>query len=1540
MKLLLIKNDKIRNFILPDKVTGNFWLTNFDDNGIEKNIINVEASKDGSWEIVSNNDYYVIDNSKKVPFTTLSENSLYMIKESVSDSVILLYTSKTYQDDIKYYQASTALVTGITIGKSQDAKIIYNVPYINDKHAQIILRDKDVYINDFNTNYGTYVNNKRIKESTKLNIGDIVFIMGLKIIVLKIEGSYALGINNPNNLVKTFMKEMEIPLDNSKENFEEPEEERDMLLYTEDDYFHKKPRFIYSVKCLDMQIDPPPTKSTKQDVPMIITIGPMMTMSLTSVVMIYTTINNVLNEEATWEQSIPSLVISGAMMLSFLLWPILTNLFQKNLDKKNEKLRQSKYSEYVELKKQQIIEEKKSQEEILRKSYPSLIECINIIEKKDNRLWERRLEDDDFFTCNLGIGSLPMDINIKFPDDHFSMTEDNLKEDLKKLETADKNLSDVPIPFSFKDNNISALIGNDSLTIKVIENIILQLVTFHSYDNLKIVIFTNKDKEDRWDKVKILPHMFSNDKQIRYFASNNDEYKELTYELDRIYDNRFNNDSTKSSIDGNIYNPVYLIITDSFNIVRNYDFIKNIIESKNNYGFSMLILSDKISSLPDQCQTFIELDENESRVFKNIANSEEKRFRIDFSKIDIYKCAKKLANIPIEINDDNEGAIPKKVGFLEMYEIGKVEQLNSINRWENNVPLLNMSAVVGIGKNGEKISLDLHEKYHGPHGLVAGMTGSGKSEFIITYILSMAINYHPYEVQFILIDYKGGGLAGAFENKNLGFKLPHLVGVITNLDKNEINRSLASIESELKRRQALFNKAREISGESTVDIYKYQKMYRNHIVDEPVSHLFIVADEFAELKTQQPEFMDQLISTARIGRSLGVHLILATQKPSGVVDSQIWSNTRFRVCLRVQEKSDSQEVIQCPDAAYLTQTGRFYLQVGFNEIFELGQSAWAGGQYIPSENIKRTIDSSLSFINNIGYVIKNVETKQKEVVVDKKGEELINIVKYLSDCAQSENINTKPLWLEKLSNFILVPGLIRKYKYLKEKYILNPIIGEYDVPNMQQQHLLTVPFSEEGNAIIYGMAGSGKENFITTMIYSSALAYSASEVNYYILDFGAEILRYFDNSKIVGDIIYVNDAEKVRNLFKLIQDTIDERKKLFSSYNGDYKTYCEKSGNIIPNIVVVINNYEAYAETYPEYEDLIIILTRDCIKYGIYFVFTCNTPAGMRFKLKQNFGQIFVLQQNNEDDYTALLGNTKKTYPSKIFGRGLIKKDEVYEFQTAMVGPKDEIKDYINSLNEKLDSRYIETALKIPVLPALVNYNDIDKSKVEDDEIIIGISKSELEICSYNFNKNHINIVTTGDFNLINPFINPFIMQFSYKKNNSTIVINADDIKIDEVVKNNTTYVDNDFDSIFNTIRDYLNNCNDIYKKSNFDKTLFTSNRKVMVIIIGINSFKNKLTSDNQSKFSEIFTISNELGVLDFIFVDSLDKIKIFEYESWYKSNINPNEGIWLGNGINDQFSINITQKNSDMKIDLPYNFCFVVKRGKPVLTKFIESIN
>ena len=1536
MKISLIKENKLLEYKVPTKVEGNIWLNEIDDKGIERNIINIEATHDFKWKLNSNSDYYIASAGKKVPYTILEENSLIILNHSYSTNSLLLFTEPLFENNIKYYVCTKELSLGFSVGRNESNNVSYDLNFIYDTSFTVKSNGDKLYINYSNNNFPIFVNGSLADNNQEIGYGDVVFYLGLKLIFLKLEGEYVVGINNPFGKVTCYLQEKQIKYSNI-DVVEDTDEDKDMEVYSQDDYFFRKPRFIYKADESEIKIDNPPSKMDGNEMPAILTVGPMLTMSMTSVMTFYTTMNNINSGQTTLEKAMPQLIMSGAMMLSFLMWPLVTNAFQKHLRKKNEKKRQVKYSAYIEEVKKEIQEKKKEQEDIMHKSYLSLPECETVIKEKKDRLWEKRVYDEDFLSVSLGIGTLPMSVNLNYPEEHFSMIEDNLVDKMKEIGNYEKILDNVPIPFSFRDNYISAIVGNDKLQKKMMDNLILQLMAFHSYESLKIAIFTSRDKSKNWEKYKSLPHLWSNGKEIRFFASNEEECKELSYNLDKIYVDREEN-IKENEVEMDVFNPSFLLIVDTYTAVRNLELINHIINSKKYLGFSLIILNDRISNLPDQCQTFIELDQVESKISKSVSNTENQKFRIDTSYVDMIGCIDTLSNTPIELKDEGEGAIPKKVGFLEMYGIGKIEQFNSKTRWQENSPIMNMSALVGIGHNGEKISLDLHEKYHGPHGLIAGMTGSGKSEFIITYILSLALNYHPYEVQFILIDYKGGGLAGAFENQMAGIKLPHLVGVITNLDKNEINRSLASIESELKRRQALFNKAREISEESTIDIYKYQEMYRNGVIDEPVSHLLIIADEFAELKQQQPEFMEQLISTARIGRSLGVHLILATQKPSGVVDSQIWSNTRFRVCLRVQEKNDSTEVIKRPDAAYLTQTGRFYLQVGFDEMFVLGQSAWTGGKYFPSDSIKKNIDTSIEFVNNVGYVTKTVETKKEVKVTANYGEELINIVRYLDGIAEAENIHAKSLWLSRIPAFILVTDLIKKYKYTKENFLLNPVIGEYDIPQNQEQRLLTIPFSKEGNALVYGVSGSGKENFITTMIFSSMLAYTPQEVNYYIMDFGSESLRYFDNSPYVGDTIYISDSEKIENLYKMIQNEMNERKKLFASYNGDFVTYCKNSGNIIPNIVVVINNYEGYQESYPDYDDLLNLLTRDCIKYGIYFVLTVNTPNGVRFKLKQNFGQTFALGQNNDDDFSTILGNVKKVFPSKGFGRGLIKPDNAYEFQTAFVTEKDQIPSYIKAVNEQCNAKYKSRAKKIPVLPEVVTYDDVKDSVKTINDIALGINKNDLSDVIYDFSKVKINLFTSQDTSLFETVLSPIIYQFIYKKAFTNIVINAEDLVFNDDIKKYTNYVDNNFDGIFNTIVKYLDDSTAKYTASNNDKNVFNGVPKINCIIVGLTSFMNKLSQENQGKMAELFKNISGISLINFIVVDTVDKLKKLNFESWFKDNINNSEGIYIGNGLSDQMLINVSKRIPEMKEEVPYNFGFIIRKGIPIYIKFVEK--
>lgn len=1543
MRVSIIKDKKIQNTILPNNIVGNFWISDIDHNGIKRNLISIEADN-GRWKLISNSEVYCINNDGVViPYVFLGSNCFYYIVNNVEKGKYLIYCSDLIT---KYniYNINSLLDKGISIDGSDQAFIKYN--FLGEKNCIIIRVNGKIYIYDNGCKYGVYVNNVRVSAKKELHVGDVIFIVGLKLVYniftnIKGERYSVLFVNNKNNSSIIVNGEMEPIQDAINADFEEAEEEIEYPLYDEQEYFHKKPRIKYELKPLVLQVDAPPSKPEDNNASLLMTIGPMLTMSMTSLVMGYTAINNVLDGNSTWKNAIPSLVICGAMFATMFLWPIINKKFAKKQKIANEKERQKKYKEYIDEKKDAIKVAKKEQKTILINNYPNIKDVESTIINKYTTLWQRRIEDDDFLTVSLGIGNCPMKIDIKYPEDHFSMVEDNLKDIVSELGKEPKELSGVPITFSFIENYISALVGKEQLTGEYTRRLLLQILAFHSYDDLKIVFLTDDEKAYQWTCFKSLPHLFTNDKSLRFFATNNDEYKEVCYYLERVYNSR------KGSADLNnskkyFYDEEFLIITDSFKSIRNYNIINSILNDKKNYGFSLFILDEKLTNLTEQCSQFIQINKDNGSITSVFDNGKTTEFIHDLiTDIDYEKCISTLSNIPIEIISQKDGQLPNKIGFLEMYDVGKIEQLNSLERWHKSNPILNLSVPIGVGKNGEKINVDLHEKYHGPHGLIAGMTGSGKSELIITYILSMAINYHPDEVQFVLIDYKGGGLAGAFENPVTGLKLPHLVGTITNLDANEINRSLSSINSELKRRQALFNKARQLSGESTIDIYKYQQLYRNRVVNEPVSHLFIITDEFAELKNQQPEFMDQLITTARIGRSLGVHLILATQKPSGVVDPQIWSNTRFRICMRVQDTSDSNEVIKCKDAAYLKQTGRFYFQVGYNEVFLLGQAAWAGGKYIPSEKVKNTIDTSIDFIDNIGYNTKIINTKEKALTTGvSSGEEVLNIVKYLDKIAKEQNINCKPLWLKKIPEEIRIEDLARKYDYHKTPFDINVLVGEYDIPQRQEQKLLTIPITANGNVVMFGASGSGKENFISTLIYSSMLFYTPTEVNYYIADFGAESLRMFWDSPIVGDILMLDDQEKLKNLFKMITTTIEYRKDLFADYNGSYQNYCHNSGKTVPNLIVIINNYDAFQETYSDLDEQLISISRDCNKYGIYFVLTLNTSNGMRFKLKQNFPTILTLQQNNEDDYSNILGNVHKIYPSKIFGRGIIKLDNIYEFQIANICERSKIAVHVKNVCSEYATKFSNKACSIPVLPKVVEFANVKEEFGKTNDLIIGVDKNNLEVSKFNFIKNYITFISSLDITLAYGLVNSLINQIVALNKYQLFVINAEDYNINKSNMENIKYYDNNFNYVFSSLNAFINKTYDNYEKNNFDKELYNNYKKIYIIIIGLDSFKMRLNSESKTKFGDMFTKLKELNFINYIIVEQVDKIRKYEFESWYKDCVHNDTGIWLGNGINDQFSLKFSQKINDMKLNVPDGFCFVINKGNPKYVKYLNNID
>ena len=1527
MKVLLIKNNRLYSYNLPKEIKNNFWITDIDSFDNTRNLINIEA-EDGKWVLTSNYDTHIVDTSRTLDRVFLSDYQFYTIKNDNEKSFYYLYSIPDVEKNYTAYDINSS--GSLLIGQNANANIVYKNVLVSDIHARLDYNNGLWQILDNNSQSGIYVNDEKISNSKILNYGDIIFIAGLKIVVMKKH----LLINNIKNqvMVRSPLLSLHKKINYSIDDTILKDEQLNRSLYAKEEYFYRSPRFIEDIVFEEVNIDNPPSKIKEEETSMIMVIGPMFTMALTSLTTAFTTINNITNGNSTWKQSIPSLVVAGSMFLSMLVWPVISRILDKKRKKKKEEERVEKYTNYLNDKTKEIESIISKQSQTLKDKYIPLSECANIIIRRRANLWERSIDQKDFLALRLGIGNMPIYADIKYSKENFTMEEDELKNKIKTIVEERKMLINVPITFSLVEKNITSIIGNASLLQEFFKGLLLQLITFQSYEFLKIVVLTNKENASRFDYMHNIPYLFDDNRQIRFLATDIDETKELSLYLERIYQERKENKKKYSDS-----SPYYLIVTDNYHMYRDVEIIKDILTDSENYGFSLMIFSDRLANLPSECKNFINVNKDRSGIFESeISAGNQREFTTEFcNDIDLDECIRRISNIPIEFNDDDK-ALPNTVSFLEMYNVGKVEQLNVAQRYQNNNSQKSLAVAIGVEKSGGLLKLDLHEKYHGPHGLIAGMTGSGKSEFIITYILSMAVNFSPEDVSFILIDYKGGGLAGAFENRETGISLPHLAGTITNLDVSEMNRSLSSIQSELRRRQQLFNEARDKLGESTVDIYKYQKFYKEGKVDEAVPHLFIISDEFAELKSQQPEFMEQLIQTARIGRSLGVHLILATQKPSGVVNDQIWSNSRFRVCLKVQEKSDSNEMIKTPDGAFLKQAGRFYLQVGYNELFALGQSAWCGAQYYPTEKIKKKINQSVLIIDNIGNVVAQ-NNDMRESNIKSQGEELSNVLHHLIDICKQKGLQARKLWLEKILPEIFVDKLSQKYNYKEEPFVLNPIIGEYDDPNNQRQELLTLNITRDGNTSIYGSSGSGKEMLFSSVIYSLITNHSPEEVNIYIMDFGSGTLSNFRGFPQVGDVIVQNDDEKIQNTFKMIEEELDNRKKMFVDYGGDYLGFIKRSEKKVPYILLFINNYDVFQDEY-DYEETINRITRECSKYGIAIMASINTTSGMRYKLRQNFHSDIALQFNDQDDYSMVIGNTRKLYPSPILGRGLVKLDNIYEFQTAHIAKNEELNEKLNAVKEEMKQKYSTKARNIPVVPDKVYISDLLDSIHGMKGVPVGINKDTIMPELFNFKDNYVTLVSCNDdTDALSLFSKNLVKMFAKIQDNNILVIDVDG-NIKTNYPEHVAYVNEAIEEGIKKLCDNMDYQYDEFVKDGYSTKTIRNNRNMVTILYDFSKLLIRLTPESKKRFLECLEKVKDLRQFDFVIVDSIDRLKKLEYDNWYKTVIQNSYGIWIGNGVADQNLIKTNIGFKKVNNEIPKGYGIIIKNTKTSLVNLIND--
>ncbi len=1509
MIVTTITKSYLNTVSLPDKITGRYWLYEETDNGPMR-LVGIEGISD-KWVLKSNRTVKVTDGKENVLKNTVAKPmSIYVLSKQNKEK-IFVFTEPVTDDRQEFSKYLVENDVDIFIGRNERNDICFSNSFVSSGHAVLSYKSGHWYIFDNGSTNGTFVNKARI-EKAELYVGDVVFIMGLKIII----GKNFIAFNNPDGRVTASAKlQRYISQPVAESDDEEEYELRDP------DFFYRSPRFKRDIETAEFKIDSPPSSPVTEEMPWPLVIGSSMAMGMMSVV----TVTN-----AAITGNVMSMVMGGSMMIGTLLMPMLIKTYERRRKKEKEVIRQKKYREYLNHLSVKINEASQEQVSILNENCITVGECENRIRNVQRNLWERAPGQNDFLRVRVGHGSGLLDAEFSYSERRFSTDDDILEEEMYILCERPKELHNIPITYSLAEDHISGIIGQKQQAAEFAKGLIIQLSALYSYDEVKLVFLYDIDDEDEFGFVKWLPHVWNDDNKFRFIATNNNEAKELSAYLENIVEARIamNENDLKDT------SPYFIIFSMSKTLAVHTEVVKQVLAKKENLNISVISIYDELKDLPKECSMVVELSGNRARLFdKNDISGKSTEFFPDIKPLqDPLDLSVRLANITLD-NSATSFKLPRTLTFLEMFGVGMVEHLNALARWRDNDPTKSLEAAVGVDTLGETFKLDLHEKFHGPHGLVAGMTGSGKSEFIITYILSLAVNYHPNEVAFILIDYKGGGMAKSFEH------LPHTAGIITNLDGAAIKRSLVSIESELKRRQAIFADASKKVGVSNIDIYKYQKLYREGTVEEPLQHLFIISDEFAELKTQQPEFMTQLVSAARIGRSLGVHLILATQKPSGVVDDQIWSNSKFRVCLKVQERADSMDMLKRPDAAELTDTGRFYLQVGYNELFELGQSAWSGAPYYPSETVVKEKDNSVAVIDRNGHVIKEVKPGRKNAGGNAK-KQLDVITEYLKKTAEEEGIKIRPLWLEPIPAVIMMEDVKKKYSVVSERFKLNPVIGELDDPANQRQCVLRLPISEEGNAVVYGVAGSGKTTFLNAMIYSLIHEHTPDEVNLYILDFASETLRAFADAPHVGDVILSYEAEKVGNLFKMLLEETGRRKKLFANYGGDYSSYIGTSGETLPSIVVAINNFSAFTETYSDREEAVAFLSREGTKYGIYFVLTALGTTSVKFRMLQNFKQLLVMQLNDESDYSSVVGKTEGLYPAKIKGRGLIRQEALYEFQAASLTDESVPFAFIRDDCRKVSASWKgEVAKRVPILPEKVDVEFLRGYIRPNDRIRIpvGMEKSTLNVCYYPFGAAYINMVHSSG----NEY-QDFIADFAELAGTTEVVkgVVFDAPKSVSVPTGTLTLCNSakDCESEVRKLFDLVLYRNNTYKDAlaaGQDPEAFES---VFVIINSLAALKGVLSQDANERLSLILEKGSVDYRINIVIAEQINAISAVSYEKWYKQNVSQVDGIWIGNGFSDQFYLKPTTMTPELRKPIGSGFGYVMQKGKCVKIKLLKS--
>ncbi|MGW1800434.1 FtsK/SpoIIIE domain-containing protein [Streptomyces sp. NPDC001984] len=943
-----------------------------------------------------------------------------------------------------------------------------------------------------------------------------------------------------------------------------------------------------------------------------------------------------------WLMALTPLVGSVVAVLVFHRWyylimaglsPIMlfANYF---MDKKHG--RKSHAKQVKEYKEQKERIEKDAQDALTaerldrRNAIPDPAAVLSLGTGPRTRLWERRRTDRDHLLVRVGTGQLPSEVVLDDPEQ-----DDHRRQVTWRIE-------DAPVALSLRSLGVIGMAGPGDSARALGRWAVAQTAALHSPMDVQFYVLSENSAQDGWDWVRWLPHarpLGGQDVNV-LIGTDAETVGARIGELTQLLDARKKAAEQNRGQGVNFSEPDIVVVWDGSRRLRSLPGVVRLLREGPAVAMYAICLDAEERFLPGECQAYVvaepKAQEYDSQTQQAVqpqhvaggfpsfqawhaagateperaAQTPELRLRVEEAGAERIKdvrpdfvsapwclrLARSLSALRDISGETEDSALPGASRLLDVLQLEPPTRDAIVARWRMGGQ--STLAVIGESYDGP-FGIDMRKD--GPHGLIAGTTGSGKSELLQTIVASLAVANTPENMTFVLVDYKGGS---AFKDC---VKLPHTVGMVTDLDAHLVERALESLGAELKRREHI------LAAADAKDIEDYQDLVRRDASHGPVPRLLIVIDEFASMVRDLPDFVTGLVNIAQRGRSLGIHLLLATQRPSGVVSPEIRANTNLRIALRVTDSGESSDVIDAPEAGHISKNtpGRAYVRLGHASLVPF-QSGRVGGRRPgaadPTALAPWVGELTWEDLGRAALVKPKSEAREDEEITDLKV--LVDAVRE-ADRALGIPAQHKP-WLDALSETLLLDEIETPGPAPAPGKLPPAPYGVEDLPADQARRPVVVDFSTFGHLMIGGAPRSGRSQVLRTIAGSLARTHSVADMHMYGIDCGNGALNALTRLPHCGAVVGRNQTERVIRLVNRLKGELGRRQDLLAEKGfadiGEQRAAAGEDERL-PHIVVLLDRWEGWVPALGEIDhgsltDELTTMMREGASVGIHLVLT------------------------------------------------------------------------------------------------------------------------------------------------------------------------------------------------------------------------------------------------------------------------------------------------------------------------------------------------